>query len=424
MSKPDSAGGRMPPWLPRAYVLALATVVLLGVAIWALLQLRGLLLLLFVALFVALAVEPAVNRLAERGWRRGLATGLIFLVLGLLIGLFIAALGSVLVSQITKIVHGIPEYVEHVLVWINHTFHTRMSQADMTRYLNELRETFSKHLTQVAGNVWGIGTTALGGIFQAFTVLLFAFYLSAEGPRVRRALCSLLPPDQQRAVLRAWEIAVDKTGGYIYSRVLLAVASGIAHLIALSILRVPFAFALALWVGVVSQFIPTIGTYLAGVLPVLVALTQSPLTALWVLLFVLAYQQFENYVLQPHVTAKTVDIHPAVAFGAVIAGAALIGPIGALLAIPAWASVQSFAAAYIRRYEVADHPLTTEPPEQSGPGHARRTADPRPDSPARPGKGKPHKPGTPVWWRLLPRRRPWRSDAATTPRGDDDTPMP
>lgn len=397
----------MPPWLPRAFVLATATVVLAGAAIWVLLRLRGLLLLVFIALFVALAVEPAVNRLAERGWRRGLATGLIFLVLAVLIGLFIAALGSVLVSQITTIVHGIPEYIQHVLGWVNRTFHTKVSQADITRYADELRTTMSKHVNQLAGNAWGIGTTTLGAIFQSFTVLLFAFYLSAEGPRIRRAFCSLLPPDRQQAVLRAWEIAVQKTGGYIYSRALLAVASGIAHLIALSVLRVPFAFALALWVGVVSQFIPTIGTYLAGVLPALVALTRGPLTALWVLLFVLAYQQFENYVLQPHVTAKTVNIHPAVAFGAVIAGAALIGPIGALLAIPAWASLQSFAGAYIRRYEVADHPLTTDPPE--------------PKKPKRP--AGPAKPVRPAWPRLLRRRRPWRSDRTADPApGPDETP--
>jgi predicted PurR-regulated permease PerM len=246
----------------------------------------------------------------------------------------------------------------------------------------------SGHISQLASNAWGIGATALGAVFQGLAVLLFAFYLTAEGPRVRRTICSLLPPRRQREVLRAWEITVDKTGGYIYSRALLALASGLAHWVALSLLGVPFAFALALWVGVVSQFIPSLGTYLAGVLPVLVALTKSPLAALWVLLFILAYQQFENYVLQPHVTARTVDIHPAVAFAAVIGGAALLGPIGALLAIPAWASIQAFAKAYIRRYEVQEHPLTTgrpEPPPHERPGRLsrrlpwRRTPDHGPD---------------------------------------------
>ncbi|NEE10864.1 AI-2E family transporter, partial [Streptomyces sp. SID7499] len=80
------------------------------------------------------------------------------------------------------------------------------------------------------------------------------------GPRLRRALCSVLPPARQTEVLRAWEIAVDKTGGYIYSRGLMALVSGAAHYVLLVILGVPYAPALAVWVGLVSQFIPTIGT--------------------------------------------------------------------------------------------------------------------------------------------------------------------
>jgi hypothetical protein len=113
---------------------------------------------------------------------------------------------------------------------------------------------------------------------------------------------------------------------------------------------------LAVWVGLVSQFIPTIGTYLAGALPMLIAFTVDPWYALWVLVFVVIYQQFENYVLQPKLTSKTVDIHPAVAFGSVIAGTALLGAVGALIAIPAVATLQAFLGAYVKRYAVTDDP--------------------------------------------------------------------
>jgi predicted PurR-regulated permease PerM len=124
----------------------------------------------------------------------------------------------------------------------------------------------------------------------------------------------------------------------------------------LEILGVPYAPALAVWVGVVSQFIPTIGTYLAGALPTLLAFTVNPWYALWVLGFVVVYQQFENYLLQPRITARTVDIHPAVAFGSVVAGAALLGAVGALIAIPATATLQAFLGAYVKRYDVTDDP--------------------------------------------------------------------
>ncbi|HEU5160312.1 MAG TPA: AI-2E family transporter [Streptosporangiaceae bacterium] len=359
--EPVTGGQQMPPWLLRAFVLAAATVVVFAGGLWLLGRLRGLLVLVTVALFVALAIEPAVNRLAARGWRRGTATGLMFVLLGLLTVGFAGALGSLLAGQTSTIVNEFPHYVDSLIRWVNSTFHTHLSQRTIFNRLPSLMDQLGRHLSGLAGNALGLGATALGVVFQALGVVLFTFYLSADGPKIRRGVCALLPPHRQRDVLRAWEIAIDKTGGYIYSRALLALISAIAHYIAMRALGVPNALTLALWVGVVSQFIPAVGTYLAGAVPVLVALAVSPATALWMVVFIVAYQQLENYLLQPRITAKTLDMHPAVAFGTVLAGAAILGPVGALLAVPAAASVQAFASAYIRRYDVEEHPLTLAP---------------------------------------------------------------
>ncbi|SNS97731.1 Predicted PurR-regulated permease PerM [Actinomadura meyerae] len=351
-------GQRMPPWLPKAFALAGATVLAFLAGLWLLQRLRELLLLLLISLFLAFAIEPAVNWLARRGWRRGLATGAMFVVVGVLLAGFVGGIGSLLATQAAHLIDGFPGYVQDVIGWVNSTFGTNLSQRTLFQRLPTVTDTLSRHITDLAGNVWGVGTTAFGVVFNALGVLLFSFYLSAEGPQFRRTVCSLLPPHRQREVLRAWEIAVDKTGGYIYSRGLLALISGIAHYAAMAGLGVPYAATLALWVGVVSQFIPAIGTYLAGAVPVLIALTASPATALWLLLFILGYQQLENYLLQPRITAKTLDMHPAVAFGLILAGAAVAGPVGVLLAIPLGASLQAFASAYVRRYDVEEHPLT------------------------------------------------------------------
>ncbi|MFI6364552.1 AI-2E family transporter [Nocardia sp. NPDC050630] len=343
-----------PPWLLRAFLLAAATVAGLVCGFWILQKLQGFLLVLLVSLFLAFAIEPAVNWLAARGLRRGLATGLVFLVLTVGTVAFVWTLGALLVDQVTTLVENAPANADQAVDWVNRNFKTDLSGNDLRKYLGEWSSTIDRYLVGLAGNAWGVGTAAIGAIFQSLGVLLFTYYFAADGPRFRNAVCSLLPPRHQRHVLRAWDIAVDKTGGYIYSRGLLALCSTIAHYVALRILDVPSAFALALWVGVVSQFIPTVGTYLAGALPVLVALVHGPSTALWILGFIVMYQQFENYVLQPRITATTLDMHPAVAFGAVIAGAAILGPTGALLAIPVTATTQAFAGAYIRRYEVTD----------------------------------------------------------------------
>ncbi|WP_084338863.1 AI-2E family transporter [Actinomadura oligospora] len=358
---PPRDSRRMPPWLPRAFVLAAATVVAFRGGLWLLARLRGLILLLAISLFLAFAIEPGVNWLASRGWRRGLATGLMFLLIAVLGLGFAVALGSVLIKQTTTLVDTAPRYADQIIDWVNRSFGARISKHTLVSKIPAVSGELSKHLSGLAGNVWGIGVTTLGVVFQGLGVLLFTFYLSAQGPRFRRTVCSVLPPQRQRQVLRAWTIAVDKTGGYIYSRALLAAISSVFHYAALTLLDVPYALTLAIWVGVVSQFIPTVGTYLAGAAPVLIALTKSPVTALWVLLFVIAYQQFENYVLQPRITARTLNMHPAVAFGVVIAGAAILGPVGAVLSLPFVASVQAFVNAYVRRYDVEEHPLTTAP---------------------------------------------------------------
>ncbi|PHQ47797.1 AI-2E family transporter [Streptomyces cinnamoneus] len=343
----------MPRWLPRAVVTTLALFACFQLAAWAFHQLIGLFINILIAFFLALAVEPAVDRLSARGMRRGLATGLVFLGVAAVFVGFFTLMGSVLAGQIQTMVQEFPSYLDSVINWVNRSFHTRFSRVQVQESVLH-SDWLQRYVRNSASGVLDVSATVIGGLFQALTVALFSFYFAADGPRLRRALCSVLPPQRQADVLRAWELAVSKTGGYIYSRALMALFSGIAHYVVLEILGVPYAPALAVWVGLVSQFIPTIGTYLAGALPVLIAFTVNPWYAVWVLVFVVVYQQFENYLLQPRITAKTVDIHPAVAFGSVVAGAALLGAVGALIAIPVTATLQAFLGVYVKRYEVAD----------------------------------------------------------------------
>ncbi|WP_405006376.1 AI-2E family transporter [Kitasatospora purpeofusca] len=350
-------GSGMPRWLPRAMVLALVLVGVFQLADWAFHQLIDLFVMLLVSFFLSLALEPAVDRMAARGVRRGIGTFLVFVAVAIAVAGFLTALGTLLVDQVAKIAGDLPHLLDNLIDWINRTFSQDLSLDELQKKLLKDSGAIETYAQQAADNVWGVSSTLIGGLFQAFTVGLFTFYFTADGPRVRRTVCSMLPPAKQAEVLRAWEIALAKTGGYLYSRALLAVVSALAHWVMFALLDLPYAAALAVWVGVMSQFVPTIGTYLAGALPVLVALTTSqPVDALWVLAFVVVYQQIENYLLHPRITARTVDVHPAVAFGAVIAGAALLGAVGALIAIPAAATLQGFVGTYVRRYEVATDP--------------------------------------------------------------------
>ncbi|MFD3524796.1 AI-2E family transporter [Streptomyces sp. NPDC058653] len=354
---------RMPRWLPRAMVLALTLVACFQLGSWAFHQLLSLLTNILIAFFLALAIEPAVSRMASHGVRRGLATFLVFFAVVVASVGFVVLLGSMLAGQIIEMVEDFPRSLDSLINWINRSFHTELSRVAVQDSLLH-SDWLQRYVQSSASGVLDISTTVLGGLFRLLTIFLFSFYFAADGPRLRRTVCSLLPPAKQAEVLRAWEIAVDKTGGYIYSRGLMALISGVAHYILLEILGIPYAPVLAVWVGLVSQFLPTIGTYLAGALPMLLAFTVAPWYALWVLGFVVIYQQFENYVLQPKLTARTVDIHPAVAFGSVVAGTALLGAVGALIAIPAVATLQAFLGAYVKRYDVTDDPRVH--------GHRRR----------------------------------------------------
>jgi predicted PurR-regulated permease PerM len=126
------------------------------------------------------------------------------------------------------------------------------------------------------------------------------------------------------------------------------------------VLGVPFALPLAIWQGFVSQFIPVVGTYIAAAVPLLVALLEDPWAALFFTIFVLVYQQIENYVLAPRITARTMQLHPAVAFAAALAGGSINGLLGAFIALPAAAVIQATVSTYLTRHEVIESELTRE----------------------------------------------------------------
>ena len=357
---------RMPRWVPRAIGLALLGVVGLATAAWLLEQLRDLLVVFLVSLFLSFAMEPAVNWLARRGWRRGLGTALVF-GLATLAGFgFAAAMASVLADQINTLIDAAPGYIADVERWVEDQFGIQLSTDDLRAQFTE-GGTAASLLGDVAGNLVSVGSTVVNVALQMLTVVLFTFYLVADGPRLRRLMCSALAPSRQAVMLRGWELAIDKTGGYIYSRTLLAIAAFLVHWFAFALIGIPFPLPLAMWVGVLSQFVPVVGTYLAGLLPLLIALLDNPISAIWVVAVVLAYQQIENYVLSPRVTAHTMNIHPAVAFGSVLVGAALLGSVGALLAVPAAATVQAFVSTYVKRHELIDSDLFEDHEDEQRP---------------------------------------------------------
>jgi predicted PurR-regulated permease PerM len=351
----------LPPWFHRALAAAAGWVVLLYAAHWMLRELRVLGIMLLVALFLSLAMEPLVERLAQRGWRRGTATALVMLGLFAAVVMLMAAAGSVLVSETRDLIDHAPKYVREVERFVNEDLGIEWDADDLVR---DLRQGDNSIVDggQITRTALDIGVGIGSALLQTVTVMLFAFYITADGPRLRRTICSRLPRRRQEFVLDTWELAIRKTGSYLYSRGIQALVSATFTTSLLLALDVPYAFALGIWVGTISQFIPTVGTYLAMILPVLVAFKEQPSNALWVLVFLIAYQQFENYVLGPRVTRHTMSVHPALAVGTVFAGGLLLGGVGAILALPATGVIQAVLSSYTTERTVVERALTAEPP--------------------------------------------------------------
>lgn len=342
----------MPPWVRRAIVFWWSILVGLWLTLIVVRELRSLLVQVAVAVFLSFALEPAVGFLEARGVKRGRGTLVSLLGVFAAASVFVGLMGQLIATQLSDLAADLPGYVRRSTAWANERFRADIDPSDLINQIESGQvTTFANDASRY---LLSIGTTLAGVLFQALTILLFTYYLTAEGPRVRRLICSVLPPSRQVEVLRVLDLATDKTGAYISSRLLLAVLSGIFHWVVFAALGLPSAVALALWVGVISQFIPTLGTYLAGVLPALVAVGDDPTKAIWVVVAVVAYQQIENYLLQPRITAQTLDLHPAVSIAAVLAGTTLFGAAGALMALPVVATATGFFSAYIARHDLVE----------------------------------------------------------------------
>lgn len=348
----------MPRWVWKA-IIVFWVGYLVAVRVDSLVdRIYGLFVLLLVSLFLSLAIEPGVNRLARRGWRRGTATTVILVGVLLAFLIFVVAISALVGQQIADLLGNSEKYVNRTVNFINDTFNANIDAQQVIDEINREDGAVQRFIRSQSGKVIDLSVTALGLLVQGLSVMLFTFYLVADGPKLRRVICSRLSPERQRSVLNTWELAIEKTGGYLYSRALLAGISFFFHWIVLQALGTRAPVAMALWVGVISQFLPVVGTYLAGALPVLITFVDSPPRAAAVLVFVLIYQQLENYLFLPRITARTMNLHPAVAFGSAIAGAAVLGAVGAVLAIPAAAMIQALISNTGERHEVIESDLT------------------------------------------------------------------
>lgn len=335
----------------------IAAILITMSVIWAVGEAKSLVALVGMSFFFSLALQPAVLWLTNRyGWRRGSAVGVIYAV-----G-FLGSIGMVLIliPAVATLAQTIGEsggeWLQNTFDRVEDTFNITIGSGEFSdEWASNVDENLDDWISTIFGSVFGIVTTGIGLVFNLATMAMFTFYFTADAPRFQRTVLGLLPGDRQAQIGWAWDQAIIQTGGYFYSRIILMFINGFGFFFTMVLVGMPVALALPLAVfgGFVSVFIPAIGTYIGGAIPILLTLAiQGLVPALVVLGYVLIYQQVENYWLSPKISAKTMSLNGAVAFGAALFGGALAGPMGAFISLPVAALVTALISNFVPHHAV------------------------------------------------------------------------
>jgi predicted PurR-regulated permease PerM len=319
---------------------------------------------LILSFLASIAMEPAVARLS-RSMKRGLAAAIVMFGVIIAFAAFLFAFGRLLGDQIATFAESVPQLVEDLTTWASKRFGIELDYQSILQRLGVGTSTLTSVAQNLAGGLIGVVAAVLAAAFSTFTFAFFTYYFAADGPRLRRWMAQLFPPRQQEVFSHAWDLAVLKTGGYVSARLVLAAISGGTAALFMLIIGMDYWLALGIWTGLVAQFVPTVGTYIASALPVIVGLIGGqPWQGLAMLAFALVYQQIENVTLEPRISAQAVDVHPAVSFAAVMVGAALFGVGGAFVAVPVAALLLALFDIYAHKYEVLPHIAQLQPGER------------------------------------------------------------
>jgi predicted PurR-regulated permease PerM len=332
---PERVEIRIPP---RSLLVVLLTASVFLLAVLFLWEIRYVLELILISAFLALALNPLVTALQGRlGGHRAVAAILVMLGVLVFAAVFLATVLTPLYSEFRSLADRAPVLLEEVRRSV--IFGELDRRFDLIDRVSDAASDNAGRLPATAGSLVGYAGALLAGIGKTVTVFFMTLFLLLEIPGIVRSISELLRPSVAH---RSLEVFTDVnatiarwTGGVL----LIASIAGTVIGLTAWILDVPFALGLALLVGFLGV-IPLIGATLGSTVAVLVALTQSVTAGIIMLVVAVVYQLVENHVIQPIVMRRTVSVSPFIVLVSVLSGAALLGVIGALLAIPVAGSIQ------------------------------------------------------------------------------------
>jgi predicted PurR-regulated permease PerM len=312
--------------LHRFYVFLLKNQVILALFLivsgWFILQIRGILMAIFVSYILMAALLPAVKFLEQKKFPKLLAAAIPFLGATILIFLIILPLVPFILGQIQSLITGLPGYLDQSAKVLGFQVDAR-----------DVRSFITQESNNIGHNAFSITSKVFGGVFSLLTVIIVSFYLLLYYDHFKRTIAQLFHKDQHELVVQTIERVDDKLGAWLRGQLLLSFSIGLMTWALLSILGLPYALPLALLAGIL-EIVPTLGPIISAVPAVIVALTISPTLAITVVLIYIVIQLVENNLLVPKIMEKAVGLNPIIVILSVTIGANLMGVFGALLSIP------------------------------------------------------------------------------------------
>lgn len=290
--------------------------------------------LIGLALFLAVGMEPAVSWLVKHRWPRWLGVvAVLVLILGVFGG-FLAAAIPAIVTQIEQLTAAVPRYLQELkdhnsfLGQLNDKYHVQ------TRITSLL----SSSSSSLASGVLTAGEVVFSALANTLVVLVLTIYFLADLPRIRRLAYRIVPHSRRPRAILMGDNILAKVGGYVLGNLIVSLIAGGLTYGWLLVVGVPYALLLSILVAILD-LVPVVGSTVAGLIVALVALTVSlPITIATVAFFVV-YRFAEDYFLVPRIIGRAVEVPALVTVVAVLIGAALLGIIGALVAIPIAAAI-------------------------------------------------------------------------------------
>jgi predicted PurR-regulated permease PerM len=310
-----------------------------GVAVLAgivemIITVRGVLVLIGLALFLAIGLEPAVVVLARRKVPRWAAVITVLVAGVAVVGGFLAAAIPPLARQATQFVTQAPTTLPRVL---NH--YPVLNQLDTRLHLQQrLQHPFSGDASGVFTGLLGAGQVVFSALASALIVVVLTVYFLTDLPRIRATFYRLVPHSRRPRAIRLGDEIFTKVGAYVLGNLLISLIAGVLTFTFLTIFKVPYSLLLSILVALLD-LVPVIGSTIAGVVVCLVALSVSLPVCLATIGFFAVYRLAEDYLLVPRIIGRAVEVPALVTVVAVLLGGALLGIVGALVAIPAAAAL-------------------------------------------------------------------------------------